>query len=317
MGTKIKKFQIEGDAFDSEKIKNESILDQDVAISANIQQSKIENLQPTLATKVNLTGDTLTGVLTLNADPVNPLEAATKYYLESSTTGTVQPAYQYLPNLDLLDGVNLTIGPSAFTANGVTQTNNSPITFNLTSPANYDTYVTSAGTYYLYATGTGFKVSKVIPTFVNGLWINNNIDKWRAISTIAKPTTIGNFNPFVKRGVFNRYLTELELTAVSTIAPVFGGPATSAPIIQVFIYCSNTSKGKSSSASFTLYDIDTGLSLEYMFVFGKVASNSSYRAFATVDTQVFQAPVKWTGSTLQIKYAGGRIVTQQGVIEKF
>lgn len=34
---------------------------------------------------VNVTGDTMTGFLTLNADPVNPLHAATKQYTDAKT----------------------------------------------------------------------------------------------------------------------------------------------------------------------------------------------------------------------------------------
>ena len=42
-----------------------------------------------VATKVSLSGDTMTGFLTLNANPTNTLHAATKQYVDSAISGAV------------------------------------------------------------------------------------------------------------------------------------------------------------------------------------------------------------------------------------
>ena len=65
------------------QIKDESIDDSKVALDAAIQESKIENLSQDLDSKVNKAGDIMTGFLTLDADPIDPLEAATKQYVDS------------------------------------------------------------------------------------------------------------------------------------------------------------------------------------------------------------------------------------------
>lgn len=56
---------------------------------ANIQiaESQVTNLVTDLAAKVNRSGDTMTGFLILNADPVLPLGAATKQYVDSIAQG--------------------------------------------------------------------------------------------------------------------------------------------------------------------------------------------------------------------------------------
>jgi hypothetical protein len=61
-----------------------------VDINANIEQSKIQNLvadltaiNNALAGKLEKSGDTMTGFLTLNADPTNALHAVTKQYADA------------------------------------------------------------------------------------------------------------------------------------------------------------------------------------------------------------------------------------------
>lgn len=63
------------------------IVDADVNASAAIQQSKIANLTTDLSARVLKAGDTMSGFLTLNADPTTPLHAATKQYVDNIALG--------------------------------------------------------------------------------------------------------------------------------------------------------------------------------------------------------------------------------------
>jgi hypothetical protein len=71
--TEIRRNQIKDGAIDNSK----------VAAGADIAQSKINNLEEVLAARIDLAGDTLTGPLILPADPTQPLEVATKHYVDS------------------------------------------------------------------------------------------------------------------------------------------------------------------------------------------------------------------------------------------
>jgi hypothetical protein len=74
-----------------------AIVDADVNASAAIQQSKIQNLVSDLAARqttaaadtkyVDVAGDTMTGFLTLNANPTAPLHAASKQYVDAFQQG--------------------------------------------------------------------------------------------------------------------------------------------------------------------------------------------------------------------------------------
>jgi hypothetical protein len=85
--TKVENFQVEDGAIDDSK----------VASNADIAQSKIENLESDLANKVNKTGDTMTGFLTLNADPTQPLHLVTKQYVDSKS-GSINVSQDLLIN---------------------------------------------------------------------------------------------------------------------------------------------------------------------------------------------------------------------------
>ena len=65
--------------------------------NANIQlpsTTKVTGLDAALAAKLNLAGGTMTGALTLNADPTTNLEAATKQYVDSvGASISLQQAY--------------------------------------------------------------------------------------------------------------------------------------------------------------------------------------------------------------------------------
>jgi len=68
------------------QLSDQIITDAQVDNNADIAQSKIHNLESDLADKLNRSGDTMTGPLVLAADPVNPLEAATKEYVDNHST---------------------------------------------------------------------------------------------------------------------------------------------------------------------------------------------------------------------------------------
>lgn len=312
MGTKVKRFQIEDDSIDSSKILNESITDDDISATANIKQSKIENLENDLNSKIKLSGDTLTGVLTLNADPAGDLEAATKQYLDSLVSGPSNPTYQFLPDIILTSGTTLTIKPHSFTVNGVTQSSNSDTSLNTALASNFDTFVNTAGTYFIYATGTGFKISKTRPIFSNSQWIIDNVLKWRAICSLIRTANGASFTPFVKSGIINKYMAP---PAVGT--SVYGGPNANEVLLSVTVSCWNTTKGRASSATFNLIDPATNIIVDYMYVYGKVVNNAD-RAFRTVDVQLFKAPTLVSGPNVIVNYSGSSYtVIQEGVIERF
>lgn len=77
---------------DNDQLKDLTLKDGKIAANADIQQSKVLNLvtdlasiNATLAAKLDSAGDTMTGALVLSGDPINPLEAATKQYVDNTT----------------------------------------------------------------------------------------------------------------------------------------------------------------------------------------------------------------------------------------
>ena len=105
-------------------------------ISATDVQSAIAELE---SEKLGLVGGTLTGVLTLAADPANPLEAATRAYVDSVAQG-----------LDAKDSVlnastaNLTLSGEQ-TIDGVLTSASRILVKNQTLPRDNGIYVTAAG----------------------------------------------------------------------------------------------------------------------------------------------------------------------------
>jgi hypothetical protein len=92
--------------------------------NAQISEAQVTNLISDLASKLNLSGGTMTGFLTLNADPTTNLEAATKHYVDNSFSAvdlntayanTVGQNFNITSNLNMLGG-NLNIGTSTTTA---------------------------------------------------------------------------------------------------------------------------------------------------------------------------------------------------------
>ena len=66
-----------------------AIVNADINASAAIAQSKISGLTSDLAAKLPLAGGTMTGALTLSADPSSSLHAATKQYVDNTASGVV------------------------------------------------------------------------------------------------------------------------------------------------------------------------------------------------------------------------------------
>ena len=319
MGTQIKKFQIEDDAIDSVKIKDGSLVDQDIAANADIKQSKIENLEEDLATKINLTGDTFTGILTLHADPVNPFHACTKQYLEQLLSNVVVSDPEFVSSIETFGfSGNLTIGPHVIAVGSVAQSSNISVNIALGDTSNFEgANNTTNGTYYIYATGTGFKLSLTAPVFQNGFWVRNTLG-WRCISSIQKITS--GFIPFIKVGktvLFKQYQVILGGgSGVVTVNP-FGSVATSEALITCNVLASSTTWKTSTSATITLLDPTYLTATDHVTVVGKVANNAD-RAVAIHDTQAMIAPVGYSGTTPFIKLSlsgKGKIVNQNGYIE--
>ena len=78
----------------------------EIAAAINDDANYFTTISNNLATKLNLSGGTLTGALTLHADPVNALEAATKQYVDQAETDAISSANSYTDAevLNLVDG---------------------------------------------------------------------------------------------------------------------------------------------------------------------------------------------------------------------
>lgn len=78
----------------------------ELAAAINDDASFATTITNGLASKLNLSGGTLTGALTLNADPVNALEAATKQYVDAAESAAQAAAESTAQSAldDVLDG---------------------------------------------------------------------------------------------------------------------------------------------------------------------------------------------------------------------
>jgi hypothetical protein len=66
-----------------------TIVNADINASAAIAQSKIDGLTTDLSAKLALAGGTMTGAITLHADPSSALHATTKQYVDNTASGIV------------------------------------------------------------------------------------------------------------------------------------------------------------------------------------------------------------------------------------
>ena len=66
-----------------------TIVNGDINASAAIDQSKISGLTTDLGSKLSLSGGTMTGAITLHADPSSALHATTKQYVDNTASGII------------------------------------------------------------------------------------------------------------------------------------------------------------------------------------------------------------------------------------
>lgn len=322
MGTRIKQFQIKNDSIDSTKIADGDIIDADISASADIQQSKILDLETDLEAKINLSGDEFTGPITLHDLPTDDFHATPKQFIESLISTTSIASYQYLPDISLETPTSLIeIHPYTFAVNENIQTNNIITTLDPNNAADYDTYVTTSGMYYIYATGTEFKISKVTPIFFNGTWVNNLTDKWRAVCSLVRISNGGNFHPFKKIGKYNRFRKYILLSSQSTPSGTFlrntyGGPGTEGAIVTGLVYAGNHSGG-TLSATISFYEpISTTKIDEFNFLV-----NGTWNA--SQNWQMVIAPTEISSNIPRIKYSvsgtfrWATLIYQLGYIERF
>jgi hypothetical protein len=81
--------KIADSAVTSAKIADGTIVNADINASAAIAQSKVADLTTDLAAKLALAGGTMTGAITLHADPSSSLHAATKQYVDNTASGVI------------------------------------------------------------------------------------------------------------------------------------------------------------------------------------------------------------------------------------
>lgn len=138
---------------------------------------------------VNITGDTMTGDLVLAADPDQPLEAATKQYVDAQLKSAVQATYQWNTNTTMAD-------PGA----GYVRANNStPATATQLAASLYD----SSGTarVAILELETGDKIALYFESDLNRYSkyiisgpITNNANTWVLIP-VTPDTTSGTYTP--------------------------------------------------------------------------------------------------------------------------
>jgi len=87
--SKLQKNQFKDNSITTQKVEDLQIVDSDINDQADIQQSKIHNLPQDIASKVNRTGDTLTGFLTLSRDAQVVNELTTKEYVDNAVPASL------------------------------------------------------------------------------------------------------------------------------------------------------------------------------------------------------------------------------------
>lgn len=96
----IKKEQIGNNEITANQIATETITNQQISPTAEIEQTKIQNLVDDLNSKLDAAGGTVSGTLTIDNPPVNPTDAVNKEYVDSISTGSRSLLLQ---NYNLLD----------------------------------------------------------------------------------------------------------------------------------------------------------------------------------------------------------------------
>lgn len=140
-------------------IKADVIVDADVNTAAAIQQSKILNLVTDLAAKLNLSGGTMTGAITLAADPAAAMQPATKQYVDNVVQGLDPKA-----SVRVVSYTNVTLaGGAPNSVDGI------PLAANDRVLVTGQTAQAENGIYVVSTLGTG----------VNGTWTRaTDMDNW-------------------------------------------------------------------------------------------------------------------------------------------
>lgn len=105
-----------------------------------LAQSKITNLTTDLAAKLNLSGGTMTGLLTLSTDPVSALHAATKQYVDNIAVGL-----DFKQSVRLATTANITLSGNQTIDGVTTNTGDRILVKNQTTTSENGIYVTAGG----------------------------------------------------------------------------------------------------------------------------------------------------------------------------
>jgi hypothetical protein len=162
--SKLQKNQFKDSSITTQKVEDLQLVDSDINDQADIQQSKVHNLPQDIGSKVNRSGDTMAGFLTLSRNAEVNEELTTKQYVDNAlppgliisaiwpiifiNTNQARIGYHYLVHK------NSTIQTS--NVNTILSFDSANIEGN-SAPLN-------STHYFLYATGTGFIWSTTAPT---------------------------------------------------------------------------------------------------------------------------------------------------------
>jgi hypothetical protein len=186
--TQVDKFQIE----------DLVITDSKVGSDADIAQSKIHNLESDLASKINKSGDIMTGSLILNGNPTQPLHAVPKQYvdLKSGNLLSQLDAIVSIYGLKITWTGNKTISVSsgAIKINGILYhfTNNLNIDLTTQGVGGLDTGVIQADKfYYIHALVNSTTQSFAVIASLSGTapTLPNSFDKSKLIGAVRTDGT--------------------------------------------------------------------------------------------------------------------------------
>lgn len=192
----LNKNQFKDNSISTPKVNDLSIVDVDISETANIQQSKILNLISDLNSKVDNTGDILSGYLTLFRHPLLPNELATKKYAEDNFP-TAASTLSIIPNFSTDNNIVRLTPFYIAHENGQIQLSDTPINISFQFSTIENGQAPQANTfYYLYASGTGFMFSLLAPTshrlHPTFNWIYIGSLKTNSSGQLQKFTKLGN-----------------------------------------------------------------------------------------------------------------------------
>jgi hypothetical protein len=221
INNQVDNFQIEDKAIGSDQLADSSIIDADISNTANIQQSKINNLSTDLAGKLNVSGGVMTGSL-FGVDPVDDLDAATKESVDTFANMNGGSASFLLkePTIYVYDegSITVTVEPLKFGSGLSTQSFNSAQSDLVAANMEGGLSPTFGSNYYLYFNSGDLVFSSTAPNVFKKHPTNN----WYYLCFIKTRSGTNDIAPFVKTGSFYRYLSNvslLSLDATSAVIP--------------------------------------------------------------------------------------------------